>query len=293
MMRAKSRLSLLATTTTPTSSSPPPPSPLLPVTALRRHVPRDFGGPFQDGSLVVAMQDLSLLSLSLSLNIYLSSTLHSFFSLSSLDARLSFQLDPPAGRLLFRSCRTRRVPTTRRSRPRNSGNSNEEGYFAQSSVPEDFHEIPVSGCIEFLSPGQALLRISYRRPLLRRLFTSSRPFLFPLSFLPGGTSLLDCVSYGALYAPPCAPRDYELPQRCSRSSRVRYRNNSVCQVARKYTQRLYDRFDSPTLLTYDERSRRHCGKQYLATFREPGSLLGPFARVDTIPSGCSSELRIL
>lgn len=31
---------------------------LLPATALRRHVSRDFGGPFQDGSLVVAMQDL-------------------------------------------------------------------------------------------------------------------------------------------------------------------------------------------------------------------------------------------
>lgn len=41
----------------------------LPVTALRRHVPRDFGGPFQDGSLVVAMQDLSPFSLSLSFSI--------------------------------------------------------------------------------------------------------------------------------------------------------------------------------------------------------------------------------
>ncbi|KAH0568481.1 hypothetical protein KQX54_021045 [Cotesia glomerata] len=30
------------------------------VTALRRHVSRDFSGPFQDGSLVVAMQDLFL-----------------------------------------------------------------------------------------------------------------------------------------------------------------------------------------------------------------------------------------
>lgn len=33
-------------------------SALLLATALRRHVSRDFGGPFQDGSLVVAMQDL-------------------------------------------------------------------------------------------------------------------------------------------------------------------------------------------------------------------------------------------
>lgn len=59
----------------------------LSVTALRRHVPRDLGGPFQDGSLVVAMQDLSLLSLSLSLSlsisIYLFSTLRRFFSRSS------------------------------------------------------------------------------------------------------------------------------------------------------------------------------------------------------------------
>lgn len=153
------------------------------MTALRRHVPRDFGGPFQDGSLVVAMQDLSLLSLSLSLSLpkclaifLLFSVVFFSLSLSSLDARFSFQLDPPAGRAAFSSGPTkRRVPTTRRSRPRNSGNSNEEGYFAQSSVSEDFHEIPVSGCIEFLSAGQGFHRISYRRPLLRLLFTSLRP----------------------------------------------------------------------------------------------------------------------
>lgn len=62
----------------------------LSVTALRRHVPRDLGGPFQDGSLVVAMQDLSLLSLSLSLFPYPSI----FFLLSVV-----FSLDPR--RLVF------------------------------------------------------------------------------------------------------------------------------------------------------------------------------------------------
>lgn len=44
----------------------------LPMTALRRHVPRDFGGPFQDGSLVVAMQDLSLFLFSSPLSFFLS-----------------------------------------------------------------------------------------------------------------------------------------------------------------------------------------------------------------------------
>lgn len=81
----------------------------LPVTALRRHVPRDFGGPFQDGSLVVAMQDLSLLSLSLSLSISI------FFLLSvvfSREPRRSIFL--PVGssggprHLLFRPYRTPR-----------------------------------------------------------------------------------------------------------------------------------------------------------------------------------------
>ena len=92
----------------------------LPVTALRRHVSRDFGGPFQDGSLVVAMQDLScfcflffplssLPSFSLSLSLSFSRNLSIFFLLSVvfspsiLDARSSFQLDPPAGRAAFSS----------------------------------------------------------------------------------------------------------------------------------------------------------------------------------------------
>lgn len=73
MMRAKSRL-LATSASSSSSSSPLPPAAAaavaagLLVTALRRHVPRDFRGPFQDGSLVVAMQDLSLLSLSLFLS---------------------------------------------------------------------------------------------------------------------------------------------------------------------------------------------------------------------------------
>lgn len=64
-------------------------------------------------------------------------------------------------------------------------------------------------------------------------------------------------------------------------SRARYRNNSVCQVARKYTQRLYDRdeirFEAvPTPLPTTSIPGGIASKQYLATFREPGS-----------PSDCS------
>lgn len=89
----------------------------LPVTALRRHVSRDFGGPFQDGSLVVAMQDLFCFpflffspplpsfhhSLSFSRNLSIFFLLSVVFSFSILDARSSFQLDPPAGRAAFSS----------------------------------------------------------------------------------------------------------------------------------------------------------------------------------------------
>lgn len=53
-------------------------SALLLATALRRHVSRDFGGPFQDGSLVVAMQDLSCVFPSFSVTVRVLLRLSSF-----------------------------------------------------------------------------------------------------------------------------------------------------------------------------------------------------------------------
>lgn len=53
-------------------------SALLLATALRRHVSRDFGGPFQDGSLVVAMQDLSCVLPSFSVTVRVLLRLSSF-----------------------------------------------------------------------------------------------------------------------------------------------------------------------------------------------------------------------
>lgn len=134
------------------------------------------------------------------------------------------------------------------------------------------------------------LRISRRRRPLHT-FYSPRCVLRIFCLHPPsseGMLLYDCVSYEALYAPSCAaPRDYELPQRCSRSSREepRYRNNSVCQLARKYTQRLYDRGEIRFAAPFPPTTNVPSGiasKQYLATFREPDRLFGPFLRVDTI-----------
>jgi len=214
---------------------------------LRRHVPGDFGGPFQDGSLVVAMQDLSLLSLYLSSRTPLCIV---FFFLSSPTHRFSSQLGPPAGRAAsyfrFYTGDAPRVFRTRRSsRSRNSGNSNEEGYFAQSSVSEDFHEIPVSDASSSsASPAGVVLSV-----LSVRLVASSESSPSPPSSSEG-MLLYDCVSYEALYAPSCAaPRDYELPQRCNRSSREELDIETIpCANSRGSTLKdsmIGARFDSP------------------------------------------------
>lgn len=85
------------------------------LTALRRHVSRDFGGPFQDGSLVVAMQDQP------------SPFFSSFVSRGGLLLLPSFQRPP----LL---------------------ESNGGGYFTQSSVARGFPPNPCFGCASLPQP---------------------------------------------------------------------------------------------------------------------------------------------
>lgn len=86
------------------------------LTALRRHVSRDFGGPFQDGSLVVAMQDQP------------SPFFSSFVSRGGLLLLPSFHRLPP---LL---------------------ESNGGGYFTQSSVARGFPPNPCFGCASLPQP---------------------------------------------------------------------------------------------------------------------------------------------
>lgn len=79
------------------------------LTALRRHVSRDFGGPFQDGSLVVAMQDQP----------------------SSLLFLLRFARRPPPPSF---------PPFSK---------ATEEDILPSQAWPEDFHQIPVLDALPF------------------------------------------------------------------------------------------------------------------------------------------------
>lgn len=116
---------------------------LLLATALRRHVSRDFGGPFQDGSLVVAMQDLSCVFSSFFLG-------HRESPPPSILFPLRFSRRGHREHVCFILLVAAENPSPcricpslwRLSSPRNPGNSN-EGYFTQSTVSKDFAEIPV------------------------------------------------------------------------------------------------------------------------------------------------------
>lgn len=106
-----------------------------------------------------------------------------------------------------------------------------------------FPRNPCFGCIEFLSPGQGFLRISYRHPPLRLLFTSlhSPTFLLP-PFASWYVLVRLCKLWSAIRTFLCGSEGLRIAAALqSFLSQARYRNNSVCQVARKYTQRLYDR----------------------------------------------------
>lgn len=251
-MRAKSRRS--PPTTTPTSSSPPsllaagdciaPSRP----TGLRGSVPKWFiSCRNAEPSLAVSLSFFSPLFLFTPSSVV-------FF----LDAPFSLQLDPPTDRAAFTSGPTeRRVPTQWPSRPRNSGNSNEEGYFAQSSMSEDFHEIPVSGCIRaLLSPPSVRLVTSY--VAISLLAPSVVEAIYALLF--------DCVSHEARYTHLLARLRGIMNCRSVAIiplSRARYRNNSVCQVARKYTQRLYDRDE----IRFEKPSPSHLRRAFPAALR--------------------------
>lgn len=75
-------------------------------------------------------------------------------------------------------------------------------------------------------------------------------------------------------------------------SRARYRNNSACQVARKYTQRLYDRseirFTVPSHLRASPAALRQTISRDVSR-----SLFGPFVRYKPNSFGLCFELRIL
>jgi len=148
------------------------------------------------------------------------------------------------------------------------------------------HRVPFSGI-----GGSSVSPIG----VLFFVFCSHRCVLWPFSFLrhsSGGMSLFGCVSYEMLYAPSCAaPRDYELPQ--SFLSRARYRNNSVCQVARKYTQRLYDRDEirfvvpSHLLWAFPAALRQTISRDVSRTWKPLRTIRS--CRYDPIPSGYASS----
>jgi len=147
----------------------------LPVTALRRHVPWDFGGPFQDGSLVVAMQDLSLLCSSSSAlfpSVFPSVSPHQFSALPfpvgpRCCAGTPFQLDLPASLplpLLSRACGTAVKTLKLREQQR-------RGIFCSVRRVRGFPRNPCFGCIGgSLSPGQKSLRIPPPHRGLRLFF---------------------------------------------------------------------------------------------------------------------------
>lgn len=85
-----------------------------PLAALRRHVSRDFGGPFQDGSLVVAMQDQP------SVSSLLSFPPSSFLAPANFLPSLPFSVYIPPGNLP-----RRRI------------------FYSVNRAAEDFHQIPV------------------------------------------------------------------------------------------------------------------------------------------------------
>lgn len=116
-------------------------------TALRRHVPQDFGGPFQDGSLVVAMQDLSSLSLFLSIPPY--SILRRFFPRRSVFPPARFPGGPR--RLRFRSYETTYSDPTavETSKLRDW---QRRRIFCSVKRVRGFPRNPCFGCIGLLSP---------------------------------------------------------------------------------------------------------------------------------------------
>ena len=112
------------------------------------------GGPFQDGSLVVAMQDLPLCLLLLC-----RSPVRRPFPLVLATGPLSRQPRERERERESRSCPPLQSP-------RNPGNSN-EGYFTQSTVPEDFPEIPVLDTYSLFVPVVPPLSSTKRWQILR------------------------------------------------------------------------------------------------------------------------------
>jgi len=159
----------------------------------------------------------------------------------------------------------------RPSRSRSSGNSNEKGYFAQSGVSEDFHEIPVSDASAVplfgaevpthpywfpsllpllpspASIGRCALVQSCKPPSAIRIFlrsceriTNCRSVVVILPSLSLSLSLSPSLKIETENENRASRIEERLSMVDGRGSVVgnRYRNNSVCQVAPKYTQRL-------------------------------------------------------
>lgn len=160
-------------------------------------------------------------------------------------------------------------------------------------MSEDFHEIPVSDASSSFLQGKG----SSVSPIAILLFAfcSPRCILRPFSFLhsPVGMSLFDCVSYEALYAPSCvAPRDYELLQRCSRSSRKPDIETIPCAKSRGSTLKdsmIGARFDSPSRLrrAFPAALRQTISRDVSRTWKPLRTIRS--RRYHPIPSGCVSS----